>query len=419
MHKMLLIIRTFPASILRLFSAQALLGIGTGVFSVLLNLYLREIGYSEEMIGRLLAAQSLCAAIMSIPMGWLADRASRRTTYLLGVLLLGTGYSVLGLTRSLYPLFTAAFLAGTGSGAMMVSVLPYLQENGRHRQRKYIFSVNVTLMWITSVFAGFIAGWLPRIFKLLNPASAASDADRLQYSLWVGIIFIFFALIPSFGMAGRSEHASEKKEPHRENLDKKPLETPWLLIGRFAFCNALIGFGAGMIVPYFNLYFRDWVGSSIPQIGFVFALGQFGTALGSILSPAIAGRFGLIRGVVYSQLCSLPFMALMAWRHEFWVCAVCFVFRGAFMNMCVPMRQETMMEIIPAELRSRASAVDSMSWNLTWAFAMFFSGGVIKNWGYDVSLLIAFACYLASALSYRHMFNSWKHLSRNPRRARH
>lgn len=413
MNKMLLIIRTFPASIKKLFMAQALLGIGTGVFAVLLNLYLREIGYSEEMIGRLLAAQSLCAAIMSVPMGWLADRASRRTTYLLGVFLLGCGFSLLGFSRELVPLFGAVFLAGTGNGAMMVSVLPYLQENGRQRQRKYIFSVNVTLMWTTSIFAGFIAGWLPKIFKMLNPAQAIIEADRLQYSLWVGIIFIFLALWPAQGLAGKLTAEGTGENSHKSSTPAVAIARPWLLIGRFAFCNSLIGFGAGMIVPYFNLYFRDWVGSSIPQIGFVFALGQFGTALGSILSPVIASRFGLIRGVVYSQLCSLPFMALMAWRHEFWVCALCFVFRGAFMNMCVPMRQETMMEIVPDHLRARASALDSMSWNLTWAVAMFFSGGIIKNWGYDVSLVIAFCCYLTSALIYRHLFSPWEQLRKH------
>ncbi len=413
MNKMLLIIRTFPASVKKLFQAQALLGIGTGVFSVLLNLYLREIGYSEETIGRLLAAQSLCAAVISVPMGWLADRASRRTTYLLGVTLLGCGFSVLGISRSIYPLFAAVFLAGAGNGAMMVSILPYLQENGRQRQRKYIFSVNVTLMWTTSIFAGLIAGWLPRIFKLLNPVQTFIEADRLQYSLWVGIAFIFLALLPARKLAGKASTVDAAGQIRKRAPAKFVIDKPWLMIGRFAFCNALIGFGAGMIVPYFNLYFRDWVGSSIPQIGFVFALGQFGTALGSILSPAIAGRFGLIRGVVYSQLCSLPFMALMAWRHEFWVCAMSFVFRGAFMNMCVPMRQETMMEIIPDHLRARASAIDSMSWNLTWAIAMFFSGGIIKNWGYDVSLVIAFCCYLCSALIYRHLFAAWEALNRH------
>ena len=83
------------------------------------------------------------------------------------------------------------------------------------------------------------------------------------------------------------------------------------------------------------------------------------------------------------------------------------------MNMCVPMRQETMMEIVPDHLRARASALDSMSWNLTWAVAMFFSGGIIKNWGYDVSLVIAFCCYLTSALIYRHLFSPWEQLRKH------
>ncbi|HPT45723.1 MAG TPA: MFS transporter [Candidatus Rifleibacterium sp.] len=413
MKKILLIIMTFPASVKKLFMAQMLLGLGTGVFSVLLNLYLREIGYTEEIIGRLLAAQSLCAALMSIPMGWLADRASRRTTYLLGVALLGCGFSVIGLTRSLNTLFAAVFLAGSGSGAMMVSVIPYLQENGRQRQRKYIFSANVTLMWTTSIFAGFIAGWLPKFFKMVSPGQTFIEADRLQYSLWVGLVFIFLALIPARGLAGKADHDKAARHERQNAASPVALSRPWLIIGRFAFCQALIGFGAGMIVPYFNLYFRDWVGSSIPQIGFVFALGQFGTALGSILSPVISHRFGLIRGVAWSQLCSLPFMALMAWRHEFWICAACFVFRGAFMNMCVPMRQETMMEIIPDHLRARASAFDSMAWNMAWALAMFFSGGIIKDYGYDVSLVVAFCCYLASALIYLHLFLPWERLQKS------
>jgi predicted MFS family arabinose efflux permease len=167
-----------------------------------------------------------------------------------------------------------------------------------------------------------------------------------------------------------------------------------------------------MIVPYFNLYFRDWVGASIPQIGMVFAMGQFGTALGSISSPFLAKRIGLIKGVAVSQLCSLPFMLLMAWQHELWLCSLCFIFRGAFMNMCTPMRQETTMEIVPQRHRARASAAESMSWNLAWATAMFFSGGIIKDYGYDTSLYIAFTCYLVSAALYYRFFHPWEKLKK-------
>ncbi|PKL50017.1 MAG: hypothetical protein CVV42_04975 [Candidatus Riflebacteria bacterium HGW-Riflebacteria-2] len=412
MKQMLLMMRTFPASVRRLFAAQAMFGIGMGVFSVLLNLYLRSIGFSEEMIGRLLAFQSLCAAIASIPMGMLADRTTRRTTYLLGLVLLGSGLSTLASSRELNYLIAAVLLAGTGNGAMMVSVQPYLQENSRRRQRPYIFSVSFTLMWVTSILAGFIAGWLPRLFAWINPALADVEADRLQYSLWIGVFFTFIALIPAQGMSGRAKSEKPLTAESLENSEKACASNPWKLIARFSLCNALIGFGAGMIVPYFNLYFRDWVGASIPQIGMVFAMGQFGTALGSISSPFLAKRIGLIKGVAVSQLCSLPFMLLMAWQHELWLCSLCFIFRGAFMNMCTPMRQETTMEIVPQRHRARASAAESMSWNLAWATAMFFSGGIIRDYGYDTSLYIAFACYFVSAALYYHFFHPWEKLKK-------
>jgi MFS family permease len=209
-------------------------------------------------------------------------------------------------------------------------------------------------------------------------------------------------------MSSKSHREKDTDSEMQNNNSKATTGNPWKLIARFSLCNALIGFGAGMIVPYFNLYFRDWVGASIPQIGMVFAMGQFGTALGSISSPFIAKRIGLIKGVAISQLCSLPFMLLMAWQNEFWLCSLCFIFRGAFMNMCTPMRQETTMEIVPQRHRARASAAESMSWNLSWATAMFFSGGIIKNYGYDTSLYLAFACYLASGLLYYHFFHPWE-----------
>jgi MFS family permease len=303
-------------------------------------------------------------------------------------------------------------LSGTGNGAMMVSVQPYLQENSRRRQRPYIFSVSFTLMWVTSILAGFIAGWLPMLFAWANPALASLEADRLQYSLWIGVFFTFIALIPAQGMAGRTKSEKPSAAELDQHSEQSGSSNPWKLIARFSLCNALIGFGAGMIVPYFNLYFRDWVGASIPQIGMVFAMGQFGTALGSISSPFLAKRIGLIKGVAVSQLCSLPFMLLMAWQHELWLCSLCFIFRGAFMNMCTPMRQETTMEIVPQRHRARASAAESMSWNLAWATAMFFSGGIIKNYGYDTSLYIAFSCYLVSAALYYRFFHPWEKLKK-------
>lgn len=399
---MWLMFLSFSPKIKFLLAAQGIFGIGNGIFSVLLNLYLREIGFPENIIGRLLAVQAMSAAISSVPMGSLADKTSRRTTYLCGLLLLGCGLSCVASTRSLPLLFLAVMLAGSGNGALLVSVQPYLQENSKNKQRPYVFSINYTLTWVTSILSGVIAGWLPKILQTTIATGKSGVADSLQYSLWFGVLFVFSALYPAYFLARKA-----KTKPSKEKLGKKTAETknekpynPWPIILRFNLCNALVGFGAGMVVPYFNLYFRDWVGSSIQDIGMVFAMGQLGTAIGSLCSPLLNQRIGLVKGVVVSQMLSLPFMIIMAISHNYAVCAVCFIFRSAFMNMSTPMKQEMTMEIIRPDYRARASAMDSMVWNLTWSLAMFFSGGIIKKFGYDFSLAVSFVTYLSSSIIY-------------------
>lgn len=407
MLKVWLILRTFSPAIKSLLIAQSLYGIGLGMFTVLLNLYLREIGFSETTIGKILAVQSLCAAVFSMPMGWLADKSSRKATYILGLLLSVSGYAIISFSKILSIITVGAVISGSGNGALLVSVVPYLQENCFNRQRPYIFSLNSALTWTTSILSGLMAGWLPKIMKLSDSLPGSNDEQRLKYSLWIGICFILFSFVPAIKMtksANLNKIIDLSKYPQSIKQTIKDAENPMKLMTMFAFVNMLIGFGAGMIVPYFNLYFKDWVGASILQIGTVFALGQFGTAIGSLISPFISLRFGLVKGVVYSQILSLPFMILMAITHNFTLCALCFIFRNAFMNMCTPMSQEILMKIIPQRLRARASATNSMSWNLSWAFAMFFSGNIIKTLGYDFALILASVCYLVASIAYNKCF---------------
>ena len=118
----------------------------------------------------------------------------------------------------------------------------------------------------------------------------------------------------------------------------------------------------------------------------------------------LSRRMGLMGGVVLTQVLSLPFMLIMALQHQFWACAGCYFFRGAFMNMGIPIRQNMLMESIPAESRARASAADSVSWNVFWAISMFFSGAWIREYGYGFCLVVTFSCYLVASILYYWFF---------------
>ncbi|HEY9072451.1 MAG TPA: MFS transporter [Candidatus Ozemobacteraceae bacterium] len=395
MNAYFLIALTFSRPIRDMLAAQCLAALGTGMFSVLFNLYLKSAGYSEDSIGRLLAVQALCAAVASVPLARLADKVSRRACYLLSIILLAAGYLLGSSTTGFWPLAFAAALSGVGSGGQMVSVQPYLHEHSRHRQRSYLFSLNFTLTLMMYIIAGLLAGWLPKLAEGFGLLEAVSETERLRRGLQVGAGFSVLAIL----LARRIVEPARRLPAHTAAIVSGPTGmTPRLLIGRYVFTTALTGAGAGLIVPYFNLYFRDWVGSGVTEIGTVFALSQLTTAIGGALSPLMTRRVGLAAGVTLTQLASLPFMLVMARTHDFWLCAGSFLFRGAFMNMGVPIREQLMMALVPASLRASAAAAESLAWFLSWGLVMSFSGTLIMSLGYPFSLYLTFGLYLTGSI---------------------
>lgn len=404
MNAYFLIAMTFSRPIRAMLTAQCLAALGTGMFSVLFNLYLKSAGYSEDVIGRILAVQALSAALASIPLARLADRVSRRACYIFSIILLASGYIIGSSTTSFWPLVFAAGLSGIGGGGQMVSVQPYLFEHSRRRQRTYLFSLNFTLTLTMFIIAGLLAGWLPKLVTGFGLMDAVPEAERLRRCLQVGAGFAVLAVLFSRKI---QEPPRRIPSPHDASPpDSISMTPPRLLISRYIITTALTGAGAGLIVPYFNLYFRDWVGSGVSEIGTVFALSQFTTAVGGALSPLLTRRFGLAGGVTLTQLASLPFMLVMAVTHNFWICAGCFLFRGAFMNMGIPLREQLMMALVPTSLRATAAAAESLAWFLSWGIVMSFSGSLIIHRGYPFCLYLTFFLYLAASILFQRWFRN-------------
>ena len=66
------------------FLANVLYQIGTGMFSVLYNLYIQGLGYNDSMNGTVVSIQSLATALMFIPIGLIGDRGDRKRILVLG-----------------------------------------------------------------------------------------------------------------------------------------------------------------------------------------------------------------------------------------------------------------------------------------------------------------------------------------------
>ena len=66
--------RSWPRNIKLFFLANVLYQFGTGMFSVLYNLYIQGLGYNDSMNGTVVSIQSLATALMFIPIGLIGDR---------------------------------------------------------------------------------------------------------------------------------------------------------------------------------------------------------------------------------------------------------------------------------------------------------------------------------------------------------
>lgn len=61
-----------------------LIQIGMGIFSVMYNLYIKELGMKEAVNGNVIAMTALATAIMLIPAGLLSDRFGRKWALIIG-----------------------------------------------------------------------------------------------------------------------------------------------------------------------------------------------------------------------------------------------------------------------------------------------------------------------------------------------
>jgi len=88
-------------------------------------------------------------------------------------------------------------------------------------------------------------------------------------------------------------------------------------VGKLIFPLLITSLGAGLIMPFMNVFFRTVHHQSDSAIGAMFALGSLAMAVGLIIAPPLADRIGKIQLVVISQALSIPFLYFLGFSTWF------------------------------------------------------------------------------------------------------
>lgn len=370
-----------------------LFGLGQSIFSLIFNLYLRSLGYSDSDIGQILSKVSIGAAVAALPAAFLFRRAPARTLLVLAGALTALGYALQATFRAPELLLLMAFVTGMVVTVFRLSIAPVIMKESGPGARPFLFSASYGVIFASAIVGSVVGGALPHFFH----AFVELDQVTLRWTLYSGCALTFLSAVPFFAM---SEPVGAAAPPTALAQLRDFIEIDWGLHLKLILPATLIGLGAGLIIPFMNLYFRDRFGLSEGEIGALFGVMQGFMVVGNLFGPAVSRRLGLVGGVVATQLASVPFMVVLALSTHFPLVAAAFFLRSGLMNMNQPLASHFAMEVVPERDHAVTNSLLSLSWFLAWSVSADIGGALIERKGYAEPLLIATALYIAASVLY-------------------
>jgi MFS family permease len=374
-------------------------GAALGVRRLLFNFFVLSLGYDEALLGSLITVNNLTALISALPMGYLADRLGRKKSLIGSAVLVSISIVVMVIFPSASMFYVTNFIMGLGMSLSSVTMGPFLMENSGEKERTYLFSfssgLNTAAGFVGNWVGGYLPGWMGA-YLLVDALSAKAYGSAMIVIAMisvVGIIPLIFFKPQKLEPGERSSIATLGYiKEHTDQFSK--LVIPMLITS----------IGAGLIMPFMNVFFRNVHAQSDSQIGVLFAWGSLAMGIGLLIAPVLADRFGKIQIVVITQAMSIPFLFLLGFSPWYWLSAFAYFFRLALMNMSGPVYQTFVMEEVEPKARATVASLVSMASSFGWAFSPMISGWIQVKYGFQPAFGLTLIIYVVSIYFYWKFF---------------
>lgn len=419
------------ADIVRGFSRNAKLymvftvvnSVSFSIFNLVFNLYIYSLGYRQDFIGVLNALPSIAILALGLPVGMAADRYGYKPFLVAGAIITAISTLGMGLFAGAWPLMFFSLLGGVAGAMSWVIGAPMMMQNSAPEERVYLFSVNFALMMGSGLIGSLVAGTLPEVFGGWLGVGSNTTLP-LRFAFLSMTFFNIIAIIPIAMLEsprraageGRGESSvmeasgGQRAEEERHGLAGLLQSLPQTPEDRRLFLklimpSAIIGFGAGAMVVFFQLFFNLKFKLSPGSIGIIFALSSVVTGLASLAAPVLAKRWGKVRTVVWTELASIPFLLILAYSDSLWLVIGAFYVRSALMNMGGPVGSTFSMEMVKENQRATLTSLGAMLGSLgRGGLGPLASGFLQTQSGFGLAFTLTTATYVLAAGLFYYFF---------------
>jgi MFS family permease len=356
----------------RVFLAKGLRAFGDGFVSLLLPVYLVQLGFGPLAVGAIATATLLGSGVAALGVGYAAHRYSYRALLLAAALLMaGTGAGFAALT-DFWPLMLVAVVGTLNPSSGDVSVFLPLEHALMSRvvadhDRTATFARYSLAGALMGALGSFAAG----IPELVQPAFGLTSLGALQ------AMFLFYgALGAACALVYRGMHTQVHDTAPGKPM--APLGPSRKVVYLLATLFSIDSFGGGLVVQSMvALWMYGKFAITPAEAGTIFFATGLLSAVSFLVAVPIAKRFGLVNTMVFTHIPANVCLVAIPFVDDLGLVVGLLLVRSALSQMDVPTRSSYVMAIVEPHERPAAASVTSVPRSLASAASPLVAGWLL------------------------------------------
>ncbi len=390
------------------FAYSVLQSFGRGIWmSNVLSAYIFFLAsQSNKLLGWTSAASGFTMTLFVLPAGYFADHF-RRDILLKSAAIIGlAGLILIAVGNSIVYIFIALALWGMYQALTRPSLEALLADSLESGTRTRVYSWLHLSREVSSAIGPFMNVALFLIFGNeweLGILKSVMLVGMAISAISTSILFLF----------DDNKSLGEKSESIPDELttvenDKLPIHTkisadkavkliPILLVGS----NVIVGFGAGMTLKFFPIFFLKQYELKPIYVQVIMGLTSIFTGLAAILAQHYSLKKGRAKGLFFFQLIATLCLFIIAFYPPLFVLIPIFIARGSLMNAGQPLSRSILMDVIPKKNRAKWNSLEAIAWGLFWNVSALVGGyliGDVEPFNFRLNFLVTASIYIVGLI---------------------
>jgi MFS family permease len=383
-----------------------------GFLSVVLVLYLAQLGLNEGLIGLLLSLTLIGDAAISLWMTTSADRIGRRRILIAGAGLMLFAGVLFAVTDRVALLLIAAIIGVISpSGYEVGPFLPVeqsaLSQIVPDEQRTQVFAWYTLVGSFATAIGALCGGCLT---ELLQQAGVIPLNSYRTVLLLYGVMGVLLAALFT-RLSPEVEAVHSDGQPTRTRLG---LHRSGSVVLKLSTLFGLDAFAGGFVVQSLVAYwFHVRFGVEPAALGGIFFGANILAGISALAAASVAARIGLVNTMVFTHLPSNILLMLVPLMPNLSSAIVVLFARFAISQMDVPPRQSYTMAVVAPDERSAAAGITGIARSIGAAVSPTFAGAFLSN-----PVLLGVPFFLAGGLKVIYdilLYRSFRHIKEDGR----